>query len=68
MRVYVGLKTPKRITILGMDLAGEIESVGKGVKRCKAGDQVFATTGFVCMGAYAEYICLKKEAGSKSQP
>jgi len=58
MRVYVGLKTPKRITILGMELAGEIESVGKDVKQFKAGDQVFAAAAFVDIGTYAEYKCL----------
>ena len=58
MRVYAGLKTPTRITILGMELAGEIESVGKDVERFKEGDLVFGATGFADMGAYAEYICL----------
>ncbi len=61
MRAYVGLRRPQRITILGMDLAGEIESVGRDVRRFRNGDQVFAATGFAHQGTYAQYICLPDE-------
>ena len=64
MRLYLGIRKPKR-PILGMELSGDIESVGKDVTQFKNGDQVFSFAGFG-FGSYAEYICLpeKPEEGT----
>ena len=49
-----------RINILGIDLAGEIEAVGKNVERFIKGDHVFGTPG-MNFGAHAEYTCVPED-------
>ena len=61
LRLYIGLIKPTRITILGTEFAGEIESAGKDVTSYKPGDQVFGYTG-LAMGTYAEYMCLAEKS------
>ncbi len=56
-RLYLGIFRPRRHT-LGMELAGEIEDVGKNVTRFAHGDPVFASTFEANFGGYAEYKCL----------
>ena len=65
-RIMFGFKKPK-INILGIDLAGEIEAVGKDVKLFKEGDQVFGSTG-TKMGGHAEYSCVPEKGALAIKP
>lgn len=56
LRLYMGVFKP-RIKVLGQELAGEIEALGKNVSQFNIGDKVFAPTQ-MSLGAHAEYICL----------
>src|SRR5437773_6049774 len=57
VRMITGLRKPKD-TRLGVDMAGQVEAVGRNVTQFKLGDAVFGT----CKGAFAEYVCASESA------
>lgn len=66
LRLYVGVRKPRR-PILGMELAGEIESVGKDVTRFEINDRVVASAG-LRFGGHAEYVCLPESCAMAKLP
>jgi NADPH:quinone reductase-like Zn-dependent oxidoreductase len=58
-RLQMGLRAPK-MTVLGCDVAGEVEAVGEGVTRFRVGDEVFGSA-YPRYGAFAERVSVPEE-------
>ena len=56
-RLMFGIGKPWKARVLGTELAGEVESTGKDVKKFKKGDRIVASTG-MAGGGHAQYACL----------
>jgi len=58
-RLLFGLRKPK-VKILGCDIAGRVEAVGRNVKQFQPGDEVFGDISGCGMGDFAEYVCARE--------
>ena len=61
-RLMAGILKPSKIKILGCDIAGRIESVGKNVKRFQVGDEVFGDLSSCGWGGFSEYVTAPEKA------
>lgn len=61
IRLMSGLRKPK-VTRLGADVSGQVETVGKNVTQFKPGDEVFGACSGPFSGAFAEYACAPETA------
>ncbi len=66
-RLVLGIRGPRK-SILGMELAGEIEALGKDVTLFQEGDPVFASTVWSGFGAYAQYKCMSEDGVLARKP
>ena len=66
MRLVFGVSRPKQ-PILGTELAGVVESVGKDVRKFKVGDPVFSFSD-AAMGCHAEYKCMPEDGAMALKP
>ena len=65
-RLVFGITKPRK-AVLGSKLAGDVESIGKSVRKFKVGDAVFAMSGFA-MGAHAQYKCWPEDGAIALKP
>lgn len=68
IRLLCGLFRPKKINILGVDVAGYVKSVGPCVKALKPGDRVYGDLSECGFGAFAEYVCAPEKALTQIPP
>lgn len=61
VRFYAGLFKPKKISILGADVAGTVEEVGRNITKFRPGDEVFGDVFASGFGGFAEYKCGKED-------
>ena len=67
IRALIGLLAPK-ISIIGCDVAGQVEAVGKGVTTLRAGDDVYGDLSESGFGSFAEYACASQESVALKPP